>query len=41
MGLLPDGGWHKVGPQSPEWRIPPMAILEKEGLSDKSSAEEQ
>lgn len=41
MGLLPDGGWHKVGPQSPEWRIPPMAILEKEGLSDKSSVEEQ
>ena len=41
MGLSPDGGWHKVGPQSPEWRIPPMAILEKEVLSPKSSVEEQ
>ena len=40
MGFSPDGTWHKVGPQSPEWRIPPMAILEKEGLSDKSSVEE-
>ena len=40
MGFSPDGRWHKVGPQSPEWQIPPMAILEKEGLTAKSSVEE-
>ena len=41
MGLSPDGRWHKVGPDSPEWRIPPMAILEKEVLPAKSSVEEK
>ncbi len=41
MGLSPDGRWHEVGPQSPEWRIPPMAILEKESSSVKPSAEEK
>ena len=39
MGLSPDGTWHKVGPESPEWKIPPMAILEKGGLPSKSSVE--
>ena len=29
MGLSPDGRWHKVGPQSPEWQMPRMTILEK------------
>ncbi len=41
MGFSSDGRWHKVGPESPEWRIPPMAILEKEVLPAKSSVEEQ
>ena len=41
MGFSPDGRWHKVGPQSPEWQIPPMAILEKEVLPAESSVEEQ
>ena len=41
MGLSPDGRWHKVGPQSPEWRMTQMAILEKEGLPTKPSAEEK
>ena len=35
MGFSPDGRWHKVGPDSPEWRVPPMAILEKEVLPAK------
>ena len=39
MGFSPDGTWHKVGPESPEWKIPPMAILEKGGLPSKSSVE--
>lgn len=39
MGFSPDGRWHKVGPESPEWRIPPMAILEKEVLPAKPSME--
>ena len=29
MGLSPDGRWHKVGSQSPEWQMPRMTILEK------------
>ena len=41
MGLSPDGRWHKVGPQSPEWQMPQMAILEKEELSVKPSVEEK
>ena len=41
MGFSPDGRWHKVGPQSPEWRIPPMAILEKEDLPAKPLVEEK
>lgn len=41
MGLSPDGRWHKVGPQSPEWRMPRMAILEKEGLPAKEAAEKK
>ena len=39
MGLSPDGRWHKVGPQSPEWQMIQMAILEKEGLPAKLSEE--
>ena len=35
MGLSPDGRWHKVGPQSPEWKMTRMAILEKEVLPTK------
>lgn len=35
MGLSPDGGWHKVGPQSLEWQMTRMAIIEKESLPVK------
>ncbi len=41
MGLSPDGRWHKVGPQSPEWQMTRMAILERKDLPSKSSAEEK
>ena len=41
MGLSPDGRWHKVGPQSPEWQMPRVTILEKEGLSAEPSVEEK
>ena len=41
MGLSPDGRWHKVGPQSPEWKMTQMAILETEGLPAKPSVGEK
>jgi hypothetical protein len=41
MGLSPNGRWYKVGPQSPEWQMTRMAILEKEGLPPKPSPEEK
>ena len=41
MGLSPDGRWHKVGPQSSEWQMTRMAILEKESLPTKASMEER
>ena len=41
MGLSPDGRWYKVGPQSPEWQMPRMTILEKEDLPAESSVEEK
>ena len=41
MGLSPDGRWHKVGPQSPEWQMPRMTILEKEVSPTEPSVEEQ
>ena len=41
MGLSPDGRWHKVGPQSSEWQMPRMAILEMEVLPTKPSVEEK
>ena len=41
MGLSPDGRWHKVGPQSPEWHMPRMTIFEKEVLPAKPSVEEK
>ena len=41
MGLSPDGRWHKVGPQSPEWQMPRTTILEKEGLPAEPSVEEK
>ena len=41
MGFSPDGTWHKVGPQSPEWKMTRMAIIEKESLPVKPSAEEK
>ncbi len=41
MGLSPDGRWHKVGSQSPEWQMTRMAILEQEDLPVKSSEEEK
>ncbi len=41
MGLSPDGRWHKVGPQSPEWKMTRMAILEKEVLPAKPAVEEK
>ncbi len=41
MGLSPDGRWHKVGPQSPEWQMPRMTILEKGVLPAEPSVEEK
>ena len=41
MGFSPDGRWHKVGPESPEWQMPRMTILEKEGLPAEPSMEEK
>lgn len=41
MGLSPDGRWHKVGPQSPEWQMPRMTILEKGVLPGEPSVEEK
>ena len=41
MGLSPDARWHKVAPQSPEWQMTRMAILEKEDLPIKPSVEEK
>ena len=41
MGILPDGRWHKVGPESPEWQMPRMTILEKEVLPTQPSVEEK
>ena len=41
MGLSSDSRWHKVGPQSLEWQIPRMAIIEKKSLPVKPSAEEK
>ena len=41
MGLSPEGRWHKVGPESPEWQMTRRAILEKEGLPAKPSVEEK
>ncbi len=40
-GLSSDSRWHKVGPQSLEWQMPRMAIIEKEILPVKPSAEEK
>ena len=41
MGLSPDGRWHKVGPQSPEWQMPRITILEKEVSPTKPSVEKR
>ena len=41
MGLSPDSRWHKVGPQSPEWKMTRMTILEKEVSPAKPSVEEK
>ena len=41
MGLSPDARWHKVAPQSPEWQMTRMAILEMEVLPTKPSVEEK
>ena len=41
MGLSPDGRWHKVGSQSPEWKMTRMAILEMEVSPAKPSVEEK
>ena len=41
IGLTPDGRWHKVGPQSLEWQMPRTAIIEKENLLVKPSAEKK
>ena len=41
MGLSPDGRWYKVDPESPEWQMTRMAILEKEGFPPEPSAEEK
>ena len=40
-GLSPDGRWYKVGPQSPEWQMTRMAIIEKEGFPPEPSAKEK
>lgn len=41
MGLSPVGRWYKVGPESPEWQMTRMAIIEKEGFPPEPSAEEK
>ena len=41
MGLSPDARWHKVGPQSPEWQMTRMTIIEKEDLPTKPSVGEK
>ena len=41
MGISPDARWHKVGPQSPEWHMPRMTILEKEILPTEPSVGEK
>ena len=41
MGFSPDGRWHKVGPESPEWQMPRMTILEKEVSPAEPSVEEK
>lgn len=41
MGLSPDGRWYKVGPQSPEWQMTRMAILEKKILPANPPMEER
>ena len=41
MGISPDARWHKVGPQSPEWHMPRMTILEKEILPAEPSVGEK
>ena len=41
MGLSPDGKWHSVGPESPEWRMTRMSILEKGGLPAKLPVEDK
>lgn len=39
MGLSPDGKWYDVGPGSPTWRMPQMAIIEKEDLASAAPVE--
>jgi hypothetical protein len=36
MGLSPDGEWHSVDPENPRWRMPQMAIIEKDSAPAKT-----
>ena len=36
MGLSPDAKWYDVGAESPTWRMPQMAIIEKKGLASEA-----
>lgn len=40
MGLSPDGKWFDVGPESPQWRMPRMAIIERQGLASSTPIED-
>ena len=41
MGLSPDGRWHKVGPQSSEWQMTRMAIIERDNRPNKMPIKEK
>ena len=40
MGLSPDGQWFNVGPESPNWRMTRMAIIERQNLASSPPIED-
>ena len=40
MGLNPNGNWFNVGPESPRWRMPQKAIIERQGLTSPPPIED-
>ncbi len=40
MGLSPDGQWFSVGPESPNWRMTRMAIIERQNLASSPPIED-